>query len=522
MLLSNFLSKKPSGVQRISCDVLVLGGGSGGLACAQKAARSGASVVLCDFVQPSETRGSVWGLGGTCVNVGCVPKKLFHRAGLFGSAMADGELHAFGYTPEKHSADWTTVVNTVQNHVKMLNFTYRSSLPDNLTYLNGRAAFHSQEEDVIHVVEEDSVEHMVQVKEAIVIAVGGRPIVPDIPLAREVGITSDDLFSIKSCPNKSLVVGGSYIGLETASFLAGMGYDTSLLVRSQPLRGQGFDRDCGHKLLELMEDIGVNIIHGVNLDRFDRVHEQTLVTFEDGRQESFDTIIFGTGRKPVTEALNLPSRVQTDAQGKIRVDRETFLASGCSPKVYAIGDCAATDTPELTPVAIRQGELVAGLVTNDGSFPNAKALQALNFVPSTVFTLPSEYARVGLSEQDAMELYGQEEVEVFLREWQPLEASAAHLRSAAPSRDEAGFRGFVKLVCRQDRIVGLHLVAPSAGEMIHGLALACSLGATKSDFDFRVLGIHPTDSEALTDVSVTRSSGLEYRVAAGCGGGKCG
>ncbi|KAH9262272.1 hypothetical protein BASA82_000683 [Batrachochytrium salamandrivorans] len=469
----------------LECDVLVVGGGSGGLACAQATSKVVGSVIICDYVRPSDTKQTVWGFGGTCVNVGCVPKKLFHRAGYFGQSLRDGELTAFGFNSASMPkvGNWTDIVTTVQNHVKMLNFTYRVKLPENCKYVKARAQFNGN--NLVSLIKPNGEVVKVKVNKAIVISVGGRPIIPQIP-GSELGISSDDVFSLKQTPNKTLVVGSSYIGLETASFLNAIGLDTTLLVRSRPLRSQGFDQDSADKTFELMQQgTGLKVRRGVELTKL-----------EPGIVAHF-----------------------TDDSGKIMVDSKTFLASAGSktfPAVYSIGDCTETGALELTPVAVRQGDLVAqhiaGLKLGD------KLLNSLRFAPSTVFALPSEYSRAGLSESEAVQQFGEKDVECYLRAWEPLETGAAHANAE-------NMRCFVKFVCiksQQDRVVGLHLVTPNSSEVIHGLALSLALGATKDDFDARVLGIHPTDAEGLCDVTVTKSSGESFNVAGGCGGGRCG
>ncbi|KAH9251811.1 hypothetical protein BASA81_010254 [Batrachochytrium salamandrivorans] len=520
MLLKTLLAKPPPAV--LGCDVLVVGGGSGGLACAQAASRLGQSVVLCDYVRPSDHTGTVWGLGGTCVNVGCVPKKLFHRAGYFGQCLQDGELAAFGFEQSTGgAADWTTLRTMVQNHVKMLNFTYRSSLPPNCQYINSSVQFHGNEG-----VRINNNATKLEVKKAIVIAVGGRPIFPPIPGA-ELGISSDDVFSLNESPGRTLVVGSSYIGLETASFLNAIGLDTTLLVRSRPLRGiPGFDSDCADKLLSQISD-KLQVKRGTELVGLATGDggKQIRAAFADGSMEQdYDTVLFATGRLPEVSGRlgQLPSSIKVNpSSGKIQVDPNTFVAAGAGsemPTVYAIGDCAETGSPELTPVAIRQGELVARHVAN---LPRStRQWDSLHMVPSTVFSLPSEYSRAGMSEQEAVHKFGADDVEVYQREWEPLETGAAHVNSSSGTG-----RAYCKLVAiksQHERVVGLHLITPTSSEAIHGLALSLALGATKDDFDSRVLGIHPTDGEALLDMTVTKASQQDYKVASGCGGGKCG
>lgn len=497
-------------------DFIIIGGGSAGLACARALASS--SVVLLDRARPSPTRGTSFGLGGTCVNVGCVPKKLMHYSGRLGIALRE-DASAFGWeqTSSRRFA-WKRLRESVQGHVHMLNFVYSSALPGNVDYVDATARF--VDERSVKVVEQDGREFVLRANKAVIVACGGRPVVPEnVENATRLGITSDDLFSLEDEPGKTLVVGAGYIGLESASFLQALGFDTTLVVRSTPLKSTEFDRDCAEKVIMLMENLGVKVLRNDGLVALNDAEEnQIQVKFQNAPMETFNTVLFATGRRPEISRLNIPSHVQVSKNEKIVVDEVSFRAIG-SKYIFAIGDCAETGSSELTPVAIRQGELAAKRIIRaaNGENDHLAYTSLKKFVPSTVFTLPSEYSRAGLSEEMAKREFGDANVESYVREWQPLESVMSHVESPP--------RSFVKLICRKDdddRVVGVHLVAPNAGETIHGLALACSLGATKRDFDQRVLGVHPTDAEGLTDISVTKSSGLPYVVASGCGGGKCG
>ena len=219
--------------ESVHYDLLVIGGGSGGLACSKAAAKLGKKVAVCDFVKPSPA-GTTWGLGGTCVNVGCIPKKLMHQAALLGEGMKDAASYGWEVPPEpKHS--WETMVGAVTMHVKSLNFGYRADLMSNaVKYYNAYATF--VDEKTVKAVDKKGKETTITA-DKFVIAVGGRPRYPDIPGAKEHCITSDDVFSMKTPPGKTLVVGASYVALECAGLLHGVGFDTTVLMRSVPLRG---------------------------------------------------------------------------------------------------------------------------------------------------------------------------------------------------------------------------------------------------------------------------------------------
>eukprot|EP01066_Platyproteum_vivax_P016915 Platyproteum_vivax@DN7253_c0_g2_i1.p1 len=237
-------------------DLVVIGGGSGGMAAAKEAAQFGAKVVLFDFVKPS-TQGTTWGLGGTCVNVGCVPKKLMHYASNMGEIMREDASH-YGWKTQSEFT-WSTLVQNVQNHVKRLNFTYRGALRSTkVEYINAYAELVGP--STVSYTLKDKTEQIEG--KHIIIAVGGRPIVPpEVKNAQELAITSDDIFSLKKMPGKTLVVGGSYIALETAGFLKGLGFPVTVLLRSIALRG--FDRQCSEKVAEVMAEAGIEMKYGL-------------------------------------------------------------------------------------------------------------------------------------------------------------------------------------------------------------------------------------------------------------------
>jgi len=287
-------------------DLAVVGGGSGGMAAAKRAAKHGARVVLFDYVNPS-TQGTKWGLGGTCVNVGCVPKKLMHYAGIIGNTIHnDAEKFGWKLTGVEHN--WDALRTTVQNHVKSLNFGYKSGLrSNNVKYINAYASFRSA-----HELEYKVKDEIVTLSAAnILIAPGGRPHIPDdVPGALEYAITSDDIFALKRAPGKTLCVGGSYISLECAGFLNELGYDVTVAVRSIILRG--FDRQCSEKVAQMMDELGTNFKYGVIPDSISKREDGKLVvkfkdvkTSEPAGEDFYDTVLFATGRNAYTGGMNL-------------------------------------------------------------------------------------------------------------------------------------------------------------------------------------------------------------------------
>ncbi|XP_066115950.1 thioredoxin reductase 2, mitochondrial isoform X2 [Saccopteryx bilineata] len=395
-------------------NLLVIGGGSGGLACAKEAAQLGKKVAVLDYVEPSP-RGTRWGLGGTCVNVGCIPKKLMHQAALLGGMIRDAPHYGWGVA-QQVPHDWKKMAEAVQNHVKSLNWGHRVQLQDRkVKYFNMKGTFAN--EHVVCGVTKDGKETLLSA-EHIVIATGGRPKYPmHIEGALEHGITSDDLFWLKESPGKTLVVGASYVALECAGFLTGLGLDTTVMMRSIPLRG--FDQQMSSLVTEHMASHGTQFLRGCTPLRVRRLLDNHLqVTWKDlasGREDmdTFNTVLWAVGRVPETSSLNLEKAgVNTNPESKkILVDAREATSV---PHIYAIGD-TAEGRPELTPTAIMAGRLLAQRLYGQSS-----VLMDYDNVPTTVFT-PLEYGCVGLSEEEAVARHGEDYVEVYHAYYKPLE-----------------------------------------------------------------------------------------------------
>ena len=487
-------------------ELLVIGGGSGGLACAKEAAKLGASVCVADFVRPSP-RGTKWGLGGTCVNVGCIPKKLMHRAGLLGRVLAD-DAPAFGWAAADAAAthDWPTLVQSVQDHVKSLNWGYRSTLQKaGVRYVNRHARLGGGGGGdggarVVVLRDAKGSESAVSA-DHVVVAVGGRPRAPADFAGAEHCITSDDLFSLERPPKRVLVVGGGYVALESAGFLRSLGCEVTVLVRSEALRG--FDAQCAALVVDAIQAEGTEVLTGCTpLDATAAAGGDAISVrwkkcsgdeCELGGGE-FDTVLLATGRAADTAGIGLEAAgVELDDDGCVRTHDEATAA----PNIYALGDVAAdADAPraELTPVAARAGVLLARRL-----FGGAAETLDVSLVPTAVFT-PLEYACIGMTEEAAIAALGDDNVEVYHSEYTPLEWTV----SARGSE-----RCYAKLICDRtanDRVVGLHLVGENAGEIVQGFAVALRLGATYGDFE-RTFGIHPTSAEELVSLPVTKRSG---------------
>ena len=491
-------------------DLLVIGGGSGGLAASKAAAELGKTVAVCDFVKPSP-KGSAWGLGGTCVNVGCIPKKLMHQAALLGTARRDSTWFGWDMAEEEHM--WDVMVSNVQNYVKSMNFAFRAQCVSNdVDYINAFAAF--VDPHTVEATRKDGTT-MTITADNFIVCTGGRPSYPDIPGALEHCITSDDIFSMKTPPGKTLVVGASYVALECAGFLHGVGYETKVMMRSVPLRG--FDQQMAGQVVEHMEAEGVAFIRGAAPTRVEELasgrKRVSWVATADGStaesSEEFDTVLLATGRDAYTHKVGFAKAgVELNAaNGKVPVTEEQTNV----PHIFAVGDIvdgASLDPPssltELTPVAIQAGRLLASRLYGGGT-----AHMDYQMVASTVFT-PLEYGCVGYSEEDAIARFGDADVEVYHQYFKPLEWRIVNRRGGAPDC-------YAKLIVHtadQERVLGFHICAPNAGEMVQGVAIAMRCGATKRDFD-QTVGVHPTSVETITTMTVTKRSG-ESPCTKGC------
>lgn len=501
-------------------DYIVIGGGPGGMASAKEAAAHGAKVLLLDFVKPS-SQGTKWGVGGTCVNVGCVPKKLMHYAGMMGSLLKY-DSNKYGWKFDNLEHDWPTLVKTVQSHIRSLNFSYLTGLRSaKVKYVNALATL-KDKNTVAYYVKGDMSKEESATGKYILIATGCRPNIPeDIEGAKEYCITSDDIFSLKRVPGRTLVVGASYVALECAGFLNSLGFDVSVAVRSIVLRG--FDQQCANKVKQFMKEQGVRFIDCNLPKRISKEEnsEKLLVEFSDNTKETFDTVLYATGRKADTDHLNLEKvNVSVNKQNrKIITDADS---STNIKNIFAVGD-VAQGIPELAPVAIKAGEILARRL-----FKQSEEIMDYTFVATSIYT-PIEYGACGYSEEEAYKVFGEQNVEVFLQEFNNLEISAVHRNkhpAAQIDKDDLDISAtcFAKLVClkkENNRVIGFHYIGPNAGEVTQGMALALKLKATKHDFDSCV-GVHPTDAEAFMNLYVTRSSGLSFAAKGGCGGGKCG
>nr|CAD7459737.1 unnamed protein product [Timema tahoe] len=484
-------------------DLVVIGGGSGGLACAKEAVQLGAKVSVLDFVTPSP-QGTKWGLGGTCVNVGCIPKKLMHHASLLGEAINDAR--AYGWQlPETVSHSWEQLREAVQSHIKSVNWVTRVELRDKqVEYVNGQGYF--VDSHTVKAVMKGGVERTLKAAN-IVVAVGGRPKYPDIPGAVEYGITSDDIFSLEKPPGKTLVLPVKLskiflninldIGLECAGFLKGLGYDATVMVRSVVLRG--FDQQMADIITKDMQNRGVKFLFKCLPKSVEKQNDGKFLvhwadaTSSEQNSDIFDTVLFAVGRRPLTPELkvNAAGLHTVPESGKIlAVGEKTNV-----PNIYAVGD-VLHEKPELTPVAVQAGKLLAQRIFN-----KAKLEMDYDNVATTVFT-PMEYATVGLSEESAVGRHGEDGIEVYHAYYKPTEFFI-------PQKSVESC--YIKVICLRrepQKVIGMHFIGPNAGEVIQGYAAAVKSGLTMEILQ-NTVGIHPTISEEFTRIFITKRSGLD-------------
>jgi thioredoxin/glutathione reductase (selenoprotein) len=445
-------------------DLVVIGGGSGGLACAKEAAKLGVKVASLDYVKPSP-HGTKWGLGGTCVNVGCIPKKLMH----FGAHLH--EYHEmsknYGWNSKDLGTvtnDWPTLRDAIQDHIKGLNFGYRVQLREaGITYLNKLGKFVGPNQ-----LETTDAKGNKQVISGarFVIATGGRPSALDIP-GGEHAITSDDLFSLEKSPGKTCVVGAGYVALECGGFVSGLKQgEVVVLVRSVPLRS--FDQETVKYVIDYMTSVdGVRIVQGVLPKKIEKLSNGKLKVFYGDKNESeeFDTVLCAIGRSPDLKLLGIDAlpglQVHERTHKIIHQNEQTSI-----PHIYALGDIIH-GAPELTPSAILAGRLLAKRL-----FGNGTELMDYKNIATAVFT-PLELGTVGLTEEEAQEKYGKENIDCFISAFKPLEWSITDRQ-----HDVNAFCKVVFNKAQNNKIVGMHIASPQAGELIQGYALALSKGLT--------------------------------------------
>ena len=434
-------------------ELITIGAGSGGVRASRLAANYGARVAVVEERY----------LGGTCVNVGCIPKKLLMYASEYGPWLE--EASGFGWSIAPGKFDWSRLIANKNHEIQRLNGVYGDVLTSaGATIIEGRATLLDA-----HTV---AVGERRLSAEYVLIATGGWPVVPPIPGA-EHAITSNEAFFLKDLPSSVIVIGGGYIAAEFAGIFHGLGVKVTQLYRGH-LFMRGFDDDLRVTLAEEMRKRGVDLRVDTDVIKIEKSGAGVRATLNDGSVLDADLIMYATGRAPNTRGMGLEhAGVELDAVGAVHVDRYSRTSQA---NIYAVGDC--TNRAMLTPVAIAEGQAVAETLFN-----HKPSAVDYTVVPSAVFSQPS-LATVGLTEAEARSRLA--EIDVYTSGYRPL-------RHTVSGRDE---RAFMKLVVERgtDRVVGCHMIGADAGEIIQGFAVALKCNATKADFD-ATIAVHPTAAE---------------------------
>lgn len=444
-------------------DLLVIGAGSGGVRAARMSAQRGARVAVIESRY----------LGGTCVNVGCVPKKLFVYASEFAQSFKDSE--GFGFSSNNKPAfNWNTLRDNKTNEIIRLNKVYQNLLEDNgVDIIQGTGEFTSPHS--VKVGDREITAHN------ILIATGSWPFKPKIP-GSEYTLTSNEFFYMDTFPKHAIVVGGGYIAVEFAGILNGLGSDTHLVYRGSPVL-RGFDDDVRAFVSQELSQSGVHLHYDQTIERIDKLDSGKLqATFRTGDVLETDAIICALGRKPLVDSLNLEAAgLSTSHHGNLTVNEHYQTTE---PHIFAVGDVIGR--VQLTPVALAEGMYIADYLFSD------QEPRSVNYdlIPTAVFCQPN-IGTVGITEQQAQETY--DEVDVYESRFRAMKNTL----SGNPQRT------MMKLLVntQNNKVIGCHMVGQDAGEIIQGLGVALQAGATKKDFD-TTIGIHPTAAEEFVTMRV--------------------
>jgi len=434
-------------------DLFVIGAGSGGVRAGRMAAGFGARVAVAEDRY----------MGGTCVNVGCVPKKLYVYASEFGKAFQDAR--GFGWDSGPTPFDWATLRDNKKTEISRLNAIYRNLLGGvDVDIIDGRAS----------IVDAHTVIVSGQQYSAgkILIATGGWPHIPDFP-GSEYAVTSNEIFDLEQFPQRLVIVGGGYIAVEFAGIFNGLGAQVTQLYRG-PLFLRGFDEDIRTHAAQEIPKTGVDLRFDINVASIQPGSNGLRITLTNGDSLEADTVLYATGRKPHLQGLGLENvATQLTPAGVVEVDEHFRTAE---PSVFALGDVIGG--MELTPVALAEGMAFARQ-----QFGNAEQQVDYDFIPTAVFCQPN-IGTVGFTEQQARDKFGA--IRLYKSSFKPMKHTIS-------GRDE---KTFMKLIVddASDRVVGVHMMGPDAGEIMQGIAIALRAGATKAIFD-STIGIHPTAAE---------------------------
>jgi len=454
-------------------DLLVIGAGSGGVRAARMAATYGAKVAVIEEFR----------VGGTCVIRGCVPKKLYVYASRFADQF--DLAPSFGWQVDA-SFDWPTLVANKEKEITRLELAYTANLEKpGVEIIKDRAV----------VTGPNSLKLLSDGRELtakyLLVATGAHPHLPNIPGA-EFGITSNEAFDLPHLPKTILIEGGGYVAVEFATIFAGLGVDTTLIYRGDRVL-RGFDEDMRAGLEAGLTSRGVRLIYQTNVSALAKVGDSVEATFSDGVSAPYDVVMFATGRRANTRDLGLETAgVKLNDDGSIAVDA---YSQSSAPSIYAVGD--VTGRAQLTPVAIREGWYFAETVFN-----NKKLAVDHSLIPTAVFSEP-EIGVIGLTETEAA-THG--DIDVYVARFRPMQNTLS-------TKSE---RMILKLITEKDegKVLGVHILGPTAGEMIQLVGIAVGMGATKADFD-RTIALHPTAAEELVTF---KSPSYTYRDGKKVGG----
>ena len=436
-------------------DFFVIGGGSGGVRAARVAAARGLKVGLAEG----------WDLGGTCVNRGCVPKKLYSYSSHFFDEYK--LMSSFGWKVSRPSFSWNNLVRNKKKELRRLTLIYKNLLTNSGVEVFKNYATFLDPNTV-------KVNSMIINSKKFLIAVGTKPKKLNFNASKNI-ITSDDAFDIKKLPNKILILGGGYIAVEFASIFKGLGVDVTISIRSKNIL-KGFDDDVVDRLTNSMKEKGIKFINETFPTDISFKNKNFYVSFKKGSTQKYDLVMEALGRVPNIESLNLKAaKVKVSKNNSIIVNNH-FKTS--NKNLFAIGD--VIDRVQLTPVAIAEA---MNLVEN--MFRKTKKKFHYNNIPTAVFSNPN-YAFVGLTEADARKKY--KNIEVFTSSFRPLKLSLSKLNEKV----------FIKLIVNKlnDKILGLHYLGENAAEIIQGFSVAVVKGLKKADLD-ETIGIHPTSAEEI-------------------------
>lgn len=458
---------------------LVIGGGSGGVASARRAAKFGAKALVIEGNR----------LGGTCVNVGCVPKKVMWSAATMAKSLTEARNYGFDDADPAIASNfnWAAFKAKRDAYIKRLNGIYERNLEkEGVDYVYGWAKFLNDSTVQVELREPDSKGNKTKQYTAdhILIATGGAPKIPGNIPGAEYGTTSDGFFELEKQPKRVAVVGAGYIGVELAGVFHGLGSETHLIIRYDKVL-RAFDPVISDNITELYEKHGVNVHKNIlSVKSVEKLSDGSLkVQLDDTKSIIVDELIWTIGRHTLVDALNLNAAgVKTNEKGIIAVDD---YQNTSVPRIYSVGDVIGKI--DLTPVAIAAGRKLSTRLFGGEEYKDLK--QDYNNVPSVIFSHP-EAGSIGLSEPEAKKKYGDENIKVYNSKFTGM--------YYAPLDQEQKFPSIYKLVVAgpEEKVVGLHIVGDDTSEILQGFGVAIKMGATKKDFDSCV-AIHPTSAEEL-------------------------